>query len=461
MEAHATAARGGTMTSHPCRRALAAICLLRLCVAAPVLADEADAFCDAARRGDFQAVHRLLGEDPELARAADRHGYTALRWAVNGEHGAVARLLLERGADADAVGADGGTPLHGICHHDDPELTRLLLDAGADPNLANRWGRTPVHVAARRDCRRVLALLLERGGDLTAVTREGWTPLHVASKAGHPAVAELLLAAGADPAAEDAEGRIPAAMAFVRPPVGTIGEQEARVYQGVYALEQGGSFRVWWEDGALRLEEFAADVMDPLGPDRFLCRREPWTVTFLRDEAGAPTTIRVDFLRRTVEARRVARPEYVGSDVCLECHFAGGEGDPGLTWLSGRHAAAYWRLATDWAAFLASQRPQYVDIASPVEASRCLLCHVTGWQWPGTLRGPGWKRTEGVGCESCHGPGSLYVAPGVMGDRAAFLAAGGVFPDAATCRRCHRRPREFDFADKWAKIAHGAPAGGG
>jgi hypothetical protein len=216
---------------------------------------------------------------------------------------------------------------------------------------------------------------------------------------------------------------------------------------------------VWWADGELHLKEFADDVMDPVGPDRFLCRQEPWTVTFARDESGMPVKIQVDFLRRSVHGERVDRAEYVGSSKCLECHFAGAPRDPGLTWLAGRHAAAYWRLATDWAGFLAARRPQYRDMESPIEESRCLLCHVTGWQHPGILRREGWARTEGVGCEACHGPGSRYVDEDVMADREAFLAAGGVIPDEETCRGCHRRG-EFDFAEKWGKIAHGPQDGG-
>lgn len=449
------------MPSRPTAKAL--VVILAVCCALPAFADQetSDAFCAAARRGDFQAVHLQLEDDPSLIDAVDSYGYTALRWSVNGQHRALARHLLASGADADAVGGDGGTPLHGLSHHDDPELAALLLDAGAAPNRANRWGRTPVHVAARRNCGRVLALFLERGGDLSATTREGWTPLHVARKAGHPEVAELLLAGGADPDARDTEGQTPADMVFVRPEVGSIDEETGRTYQGAYALDQGGGFQVWWEDGALRLKEFAADIIDAVGPDRFLCRQEPWTVTFTRDEAGVPMEIQVDFLRRSVHGKRLERAEYVGSSKCLECHFAGGHGDPGLTWLSGHHAGAYWRLATDWAGFLATQRPQYKDMESPIEESRCLLCHVTGWQQPGVLRQAGWERSEGVGCEACHGPGSLYIDEAVMSDRETFLAAGGVVPDVETCKQCHRRPPGFDFAARWEKIAHGPEAEGG
>jgi hypothetical protein len=43
---------------------------------------------------------------------------------------------------------------------------------------------------------------------------------------------------------------------------------------------------------------------------------------------------------------------------------------------------------------------------NPREDDRCLLCHVTGAQDPDALFASSFDKTEGVGCESCHGPGS-------------------------------------------------------
>ena len=42
-------------------------------------------------------------------------------------------------------------------------------------------------------------------------------------------------------------------------------------------------------------------------------------------------------------------------------------------------------------------------------------------------------------------------------DFSAFLAAGGRIPDESTCRSCHRRSENFDYAEYWPKIAHGKP----
>ena len=122
--------------------------------------------------------------------------------------------------------------------------------------------------------------------------------------------------------------------------------------------------------------------------------------------------------------------------------------------VTSRHAGAYWRLATDWAALLASFRPEYQDVAEPIAERRCLLCHTTVAQDPDALLARSFRVTEGVGCETCHGAGSLYIDEEVMKDRGRFLAAGGLIPDEKTCRKCHRNAERFDFETWWPKISH-------
>jgi formate-dependent nitrite reductase cytochrome c552 subunit len=156
-----------------------------------------------------------------------------------------------------------------------------------------------------------------------------------------------------------------------------------------------------------------------------------------------------------VTGARTPSPQYVGASACADCHSEVAKGNPHVVWMSSRHGHAYWRLAADWALFLGRLRPQYADLESPITDDRCLLCHVTGRQDDNALFAAGFRAEEGIGCESCHGPGSLYVDPEIMGDRDAFLAAGGRVPDENTCRSCHRRSENFDYAEYWPKIAHG------
>jgi hypothetical protein len=390
-------------------------------------------------------------------------GYTALHWAAIREHRRIAAELVAAGSPVDAVGSDGGTPLHWACHHDQPSVIRLLLEAGADPNLRNRWGRAPLHVAARRNNLQDAELLLEAGADPNATTLEGWTALHVASRSGHAAMVELLAARGSDPTRTDADGLTPEESWRPRPSPVAVDVARLDAYIGIYDLGHGATAKVWRDGEALRMREFAADDLYPIGVDEFSCRKEPWQVRFVRGDDGDVEGIEIDFLRRTVRGSKTATPLYIGSAACMDCHGDEEEGSQDVLWLRSRHAHAYWRLGADWALFLARLRPHNRDLESPMTDERCLLCHVTGSQDPDALFSASFRPQEGVTCEACHGPGSEYANVEVMSDREAFLARGGRIPDETTCRGCHRNPESFDWADKWTKIAHprpDTPAGG-
>jgi hypothetical protein len=432
---------------------------LVLILLGPALTDggtRADDLSAAAKRGDLFAVEHYLRKFPESIEARDGSGYTALHWAgIRGKWEAF-EALLAAGAPVNATGGDGGTPLHWACHHDRPDMVRLLLDRGADLSVQNRWGRTPLHVAARRGCDLVAALLIARGAEPDATTREGWTPLHVAYRAGHPRVVDLLLDSGASPELRDRDGKAPADGAFRRPEPISMESAELDPYVGRYALGPDASVKIWKEKGRLHLMEFAPDEIDPIGPDKFLCRREPWEVRFHRNDTGAVERIEIDFLRRTVSGNRLPDLEYVGSRRCGECHTGDDLGGQYVSWMRSAHGLAYWQLASDWAAFLASRRQEYSDIQEPEKEWRCLKCHVTGAQDLDSGFAATFRQEEGVGCESCHGPGSAYVDPEVMADRDLFLQNGGRIPGEATCRRCHEGDR-FQYDERLPRIAHPRP----
>ena len=410
---------------------------------------------DAAKRGDYHAVHRLVENSPEVVGATDAGGYTALHWAAVRGHWRIFTELIAADAPVNAIGGDGGTPLHWTCHHDRADMVALLLDAGADVSISNRWGRTPIHVASRRGCVEVVALLLERGADPAAVTREGWTPLHIAKMSDQPEVVEVLIEAGADPAATDAEGRTPAEVARARPTPVKVDLAILDDYVGIYDLGGGFTTKIWQEDAALRIREFAPDGLYPIGADEFFCDQEPWRIEFKRDGNGDVDSIVLHFLRRSVEGKRTPSPRYVGSIACRSCHSDAAHGNPYVRWMQSEHGHAYWRLAADWALFLGKLRPQYADLEDPISDDRCLLCHVAGRQDDEALFADTYREAEGVSCEACHGPGSLYMDSEIMVDREAFLFNGGRIPDESTCRSCHRRSEQFDYAEFWPKIAHG------
>jgi len=71
----------------------------------------------AAERGDVEAVRALLAADPDLVRARDETGATALHVAAFHGHHAVADVLLAAGADVNARdGMYDATPLGWATH---------------------------------------------------------------------------------------------------------------------------------------------------------------------------------------------------------------------------------------------------------------------------------------------------------------------------------------------------------
>ena len=132
---------------------------------------------------------------------------------------------------------------------------------------------------------------------------------------------------------------------------------------------------------------------------------------------------------------------YVGSDSCAQgqCH-----GEAYAQWRTTPHAHAYATLTTRHKQFNLS----------------CVGCHVTGYQQPG---GSTVAHVEGlidVGCENCHGPGSLHVA-----DPTSPSTLVRAVPETV-CARCHTPEHSdlFQYAAYRERVlgpGHGRPMPGG
>ena len=141
---------------------------------------------------------------------------------------------------------------------------------------------------------------------------------------------------------------------------------------------------------------------------------------------------------------------YVGVEACTKCHASQRK-----FWNQTSHAAAY--------ATLSSQHKEFnLD---------CVGCHVTGYGKPGGYPevGKNWTEEEklraplmeGVGCESCHGPGEKY-SPYKKDNKeykwADLVKLGAIHPEEPNCKSCHndKSPNytEFKFSDKIGKDTH-------
>jgi hypothetical protein len=129
---------------------------------------------------------------------------------------------------------------------------------------------------------------------------------------------------------------------------------------------------------------------------------------------------------------------YVGNEACRSCHPA-----PFAVYDKTGHARAY--------ATLESVQKQYrLD---------CVACHVIGFQQAGGVcRVDQVEGRKNVGCENCHGPGSIHVADGT---RQTVLRPR---PGPSVCVGCHTAENSihFDFATYLPRVlgpGHGAASG--
>ncbi len=134
------------------------------------------------------------------------------------------------------------------------------------------------------------------------------------------------------------------------------------------------------------------------------------------------------------------RAAYVGAALCKDCHFS-----EYRVWAESPHARAFKNLPK-----------------SKQRSPQCLVCHTTGF----ILRGDVSRKLVGVQCETCHGPGELYVKAMTherthsSETRARNLQLGLDIPTEETCVPCHGAPcpdghgGDFDYETGRAMIDH-------
>ena len=111
------------------------------------MSDPIKDFIKAAKSGNTDRLRVLLENDPNLLRARDTDGSTALHCATWKGHQAVVRLLLNAGADVSIHSNNehwGTTPLHAAAHANQAAIAQMLIDSGADVNARDKEGRTPL-----------------------------------------------------------------------------------------------------------------------------------------------------------------------------------------------------------------------------------------------------------------------------------------------------------------------------
>ena len=159
---------------------------------------------------------------------------------------------------------------------------------------------------------------------------------------------------------------------------------------------------------------------------------------------------------------------YVGSKSCQKCHFK-----EYSSWQKTKMAKAFESLKPNGG--LEGRKKANIDAAKDfTKDPACVGCHVTGYGKPGGYPevGKEWSAEEkaratlmeGVGCESCHGPGekySVYKKDNKEYKWAELVKLGAVHTDEKNCASCHNEKSptyvKFTFAEKIGKDTHEVP----
>lgn len=149
--------------------------------------------------------------------------------------------------------------------------------------------------------------------------------------------------------------------------------------------------------------------------------------------------------------------EFAGVAKCKICHKSPEQGEQFIIWEKTGHAKAFQSLGTPEAKAIAEK----MGIADPQTSPKCLKCHSTAYYFTEELVTQVIPVTEGISCESCHGPGKDYMKKSVMENKEEAIANGLIMPTKETCLKCHNEEspvyKPFDFDERWAKIAHPLP----
>lgn len=132
----------------------------------------------------------------------------------------------------------------------------------------------------------------------------------------------------------------------------------------------------------------------------------------------------------SVQEDPTAGSTYVGADSCKKCHFKQHK-----TWKAMKHASAWDVLKEE------HRDPAQLDD----DGRACISCHVTGWgeqDRGGFVDATTSEHLLGVGCESCHGPGSAHVELGqaMLKEKRKEFAAGEssrIVLTTTNCSTCH------------------------
>jgi len=126
----------------------------------PLHADDIEAFCRHAMRGDVDSmVEMVMSHGNRIIHARDNINACALTWAAYGGHNDTVVFLLSEGADIDAPGTEDRTALSWAAESGHSKTVMLLLNEGADIHARDINGKTARDWAEQRGRKEIVRQL--------------------------------------------------------------------------------------------------------------------------------------------------------------------------------------------------------------------------------------------------------------------------------------------------------------
>ncbi len=166
-------------------------------------------------------------------------------------------------------------------------------------------------------------------------------------------------------------------------------------------------------------------------------------------------------MSNSIPIKSQSEPKYVGVTTCVgACHKTEAQGSQLSIWQNSKHSQAFKDLQTPVADSIATSKGFKTAAA---ETPECLKCHVLGKDMSPSEFEDTFDKTQGVQCETCHGPGSEYKKLSVMKDKSKAMEMGLVVhtEKEAFCTHCHNSEsptfKGFSYDSYWEKIKHSKP----
>ncbi len=136
---------------------------------------------------------------------------------------------------------------------------------------------------------------------------------------------------------------------------------------------------------------------------------------------------------------------FVGSPGCASSSCHGGAGDKRSQWVSWNAADVHRRANITLSVRRSAQIAEALKAGDPAASPRCTVCHAPFADVPAAFRVNALDRTDGVSCETCHGPAEPYLRSHTRPDftRVDRTLAGlrdlsNLYVRANTCVACHQ-----------------------